>query len=119
MEGCHTGSIVTQPKVSGRDKDKEKIIDYLVKHVACRDKISVYPVSGLGGLAKISVTKLQNLFISQCYKLKKRCEKERGQDWPKIAHVQNVYLESLLAELQTSSSWKRKIKLKNWMLLHS
>ncbi|KAH9749335.1 glycosyltransferase [Citrus sinensis] len=103
MEGCHTGSIVTQPKVSGRDKDKEKIIDYLVKHVACRDKISVYPVSGLGGLAKISVTKLQNLFISQCYKLKKRCEKERGQDWPKIAHVQNVYLESLLAELQTSS----------------
>lgn len=119
MEGCQTGSIVTQPKVSGRDEDKEKIVDQLVKHVACRDKISVYPEYGLGGPGKISATKLQNLFISQCSKLEKRCEKERGQDWPKIAHVQNVYLESLLAELQTSSCWKRKMKLKNWMLLHS
>lgn len=27
MEGCQTGSIVTQPKVSGRDEDKEKIVD--------------------------------------------------------------------------------------------
>lgn len=42
-----------------------------------------------------TLTKLQNLYISECSELEKRYEKETGQDWPKIAHVQNVYLESL------------------------
>lgn len=37
MEGRQTGSIVTDPKLYGRDEDREKIVDYLVEHVACCD----------------------------------------------------------------------------------
>jgi len=38
-----------------------------------------------------SLTGLRCLLISNCSELQKRCEKEKGEDWPKISHVQNIY----------------------------
>ncbi|KAJ4716398.1 Disease resistance protein [Melia azedarach] len=39
-----TGSVVTQRKVHGREEDRERILECLVKDVANSDDISIYPV---------------------------------------------------------------------------
>ncbi|KAJ9559300.1 hypothetical protein OSB04_013914 [Centaurea solstitialis] len=36
---------------------------------------------------------LTSLSIIGCKKLKRRCEKEKGEDWPKISHVPNLHLQ--------------------------
>ncbi|CAK9169836.1 unnamed protein product [Ilex paraguariensis] len=33
---------------------------------------------------------LKILFITECPHLERRCEKEKGEDWPKIAHVREI-----------------------------
>jgi hypothetical protein len=36
------------------------------------------------------LTSLQSLFIRGCPNLEKRCEKDLGEDWPKIAHIPKI-----------------------------
>nr|KYP41900.1 Putative disease resistance protein RGA3 [Cajanus cajan] len=38
----------------------------------------------------LSLSKLERLYICNCPMLKKRCEKETGEDWSKIAHIHDV-----------------------------
>ncbi|CAK9140010.1 unnamed protein product [Ilex paraguariensis] len=33
---------------------------------------------------------LKTLYINECPHLERRCEKEKGEDWPKIAHVREI-----------------------------
>ncbi|KAJ6861499.1 disease resistance protein RGA4 [Populus alba x Populus x berolinensis] len=40
-----------------------------------------------------SLSNLSKLWISDCPNLNKRCEKERGEDWPKIAHIPSVTID--------------------------
>ncbi|TXG47833.1 hypothetical protein EZV62_027127 [Acer yangbiense] len=49
-------------------------------------KLSSLPASIQG------LTKLQKLVFWKCPELVKRCEKESGEDWYKIAHIPNVYV---------------------------
>ncbi|TYH23563.1 hypothetical protein ES288_A03G023700v1 [Gossypium darwinii] len=39
------------------------------------------------------LTALKRLHIGECQKLSKRCIKETGEDWPKIAHVPDFYCD--------------------------
>ncbi|XP_004489884.1 putative disease resistance protein RGA4 [Cicer arietinum] len=41
-----------------------------------------------------SLTGLESLRIYSCSELEKRCEKETSEDWPKIAHVQNIEIRN-------------------------
>ncbi|CAK9177959.1 unnamed protein product [Ilex paraguariensis] len=35
---------------------------------------------------------LRALYIGRCPHLERRCEKEKGEDWPKIAHVREIWI---------------------------
>lgn len=41
-----------------------------------------------------SLTGLESLGIYSCSELEKRCEKETGEDWPKIVQVQNIEIRN-------------------------
>jgi len=58
-EWRQTSAIITEPKVFGREDDKEKIIKFLLTQAKDSD-LSIYPVSGLGGLGK--TTLLQSVY---------------------------------------------------------
>ncbi|TKY69806.1 putative disease resistance protein RGA4 [Spatholobus suberectus] len=38
----------------------------------------------------LSLSSLESLSIDGCPDLEKRCQKETGEDWPKIAHIPHV-----------------------------
>ncbi|XP_077251619.1 disease resistance protein RPP13-like [Tasmannia lanceolata] len=41
------------------------------------------------------LTSLRSLHISGCPQLEKQCQKGRGEDWDKIAHIQHIWIASL------------------------
>jgi len=58
-EWRQTSAFITEPEVFGREDDKEKIIKFLLTQAKDSD-LSIYPVSGLGGLGK--TTLLQSVY---------------------------------------------------------
>jgi len=57
-EGRQTGSIIAEPKVFGREDDKEKIVEFLLTQARDSDFLSVYPIVGLGGIGKTTLVQL-------------------------------------------------------------
>ena len=55
MGGRETTSIITEPHVYGREKEKEKIVDYLVGLDSNFEDLSAYPIVGMGGLGKTTL----------------------------------------------------------------
>ncbi|KAF8038062.1 hypothetical protein BT93_B0806 [Corymbia citriodora subsp. variegata] len=43
----------------------------------------------------LTLTSLNSLRIIDCPKLKKRCKRDVGEDWCKIAHISNIYIRLL------------------------
>ncbi|KAJ1397017.1 Virus X resistance protein-like, coiled-coil domain [Sesbania bispinosa] len=58
LDWRQTTSIITQPQIYGRDKDKDQIVDFLVGHASDSEDLSVYPIVGLGGLGKTTLAQL-------------------------------------------------------------
>jgi len=58
MEWRQTTSVITESKVYGRDKDKEKIVEYLLRHPNNSEDLSVYSIVGLGGYGKTTLAQL-------------------------------------------------------------
>jgi len=58
LDWRQTTSIVTQPRIYGRDEDKNKIVDFLVGDASVLVDLSVYPIVGLGGLGKTTLVQL-------------------------------------------------------------
>ncbi|GAU47692.1 hypothetical protein TSUD_245830 [Trifolium subterraneum] len=57
-EWRQTSSIIAEPKVYGREDDKEKIVKFLTNQARDSDFLSVYPIVGLGGVGKTTLTQL-------------------------------------------------------------
>ncbi|KAJ1416753.1 Virus X resistance protein-like, coiled-coil domain [Sesbania bispinosa] len=58
LDWRQTTSIIAQPQIYGRDKDKDQIVDFLVGHASDSEDLSVYPIVGLGGLEKTTLAQL-------------------------------------------------------------
>ena len=57
-EWRQTFSLVTEPKVYGREKDIKQIVDFLAGAASRAENLPVYPIVGQGGLGKTTLAKL-------------------------------------------------------------
>ncbi|KAK7367928.1 hypothetical protein VNO80_09948 [Phaseolus coccineus] len=57
-EWRQTFSLVTEPKVYGREKDIKKVVDFLAGAASRAENLPVYPIVGQGGLGKTTLAKL-------------------------------------------------------------
>ncbi|XVE91603.1 hypothetical protein REPUB_Repub01dG0024300 [Reevesia pubescens] len=62
------------------------------KHLAVLSELDIRYCSNLMSLPQgiRSLTALKTLTIYGCPQLKRRCEKERGEDWPNIAYIPSI-----------------------------
>ncbi|KAK2376504.1 putative disease resistance protein RGA1 [Trifolium repens] len=57
-EWRQTSSIIAEPKVYGREDDKKKIVEFLLNQARDSNSLSVYPIVGLGGVGKTTLSQL-------------------------------------------------------------
>ncbi|PNY07068.1 NBS-LRR resistance protein [Trifolium pratense] len=57
-EWRQTSSLVVEPKVYGREDDKEKIVKFLLAQVRDSEFLSVYAIVGLGGVGKTTLAQV-------------------------------------------------------------
>ncbi|KAL3330805.1 hypothetical protein AABB24_034565 [Solanum stoloniferum] len=53
-----TGSVLTEPQVYGRDKEKDEIVKILINNVSDAQKLSVLSILGMGGLGKTTLSQM-------------------------------------------------------------
>ncbi|XP_014512377.1 disease resistance protein RGA2-like isoform X1 [Vigna radiata var. radiata] len=58
IEWRQTSSFISEPHVYGREEDRDKLIDFLVHDASHDENLSVYPIIGLGGLGKTTLSQL-------------------------------------------------------------
>ncbi|AES75657.2 putative P-loop containing nucleoside triphosphate hydrolase [Medicago truncatula] len=54
-ENRQTTSVVTEPKVYGRDRDREKVFEFLLSHALDSEELSFYSIVGVGGQGKTTL----------------------------------------------------------------
>ncbi|KAK7307366.1 hypothetical protein VNO77_40358 [Canavalia gladiata] len=57
-EWRQTTSIITEPKVYGREHDKKQIVEFLLTLAINSEELSIYPIIGMGGLGKTTLAQL-------------------------------------------------------------
>ena len=64
-----------------------------------------------------NLTALKTLSIGNCPHLQRRCKKDSGEDWHKIARIPNIHIYDLppiRPPVQSRNGWKALQKLKFW-----
>ncbi|KAJ6861574.1 hypothetical protein NC651_037597 [Populus alba x Populus x berolinensis] len=72
--------------------DKFTSLSEGVRHLTALEDLKLEGCPELNSLPESIgyLTSLQSLYIRGCPNLKKRCEKDLGEDWPKIAHIPSI-----------------------------
>jgi Leucine-rich repeat (LRR) protein len=72
--------------------DKFTSLSEGVRHLTALEYLRLYKCPELNSLPESiqHLTSLRSLTIWDCPNLKKRCEKDLGEDWPKIAHIPKI-----------------------------
>ncbi|KEH26352.1 NB-ARC domain disease resistance protein [Medicago truncatula] len=53
-----TNSVITEPKVYGRDRDREQVVEFLLSHAVDSEELSVYSIVGVGGQGKTTLAQV-------------------------------------------------------------
>ncbi|AES75658.2 putative P-loop containing nucleoside triphosphate hydrolase, leucine-rich repeat domain, L [Medicago truncatula] len=53
-----TFSVITEPKVYGRDRDREQVVEFLLSHAVDSEELSVYSIVGVGGQGKTTLAQV-------------------------------------------------------------
>ncbi|KAL7234403.1 hypothetical protein ACSBR1_017913 [Camellia fascicularis] len=51
-------SLIHEPRICGRDKEKKEIIDFLLRNESSDNKVGVIPIVGMGGLGKTTLAQM-------------------------------------------------------------
>ncbi|KAL7234418.1 hypothetical protein ACSBR1_017922 [Camellia fascicularis] len=51
-------SLIHEPRICGRDKEKKEIIDFLLSNESSDNKVGVIPIVGMGGLGKTTLAQM-------------------------------------------------------------
>ncbi|CAL5330699.1 unnamed protein product [Camellia sinensis] len=51
-------SLIHEPRIHGRDKEKKEIIDFLLRNESSDNKVGVIPIVGMGGLGKTTLAQM-------------------------------------------------------------
>jgi hypothetical protein len=72
--------------------DKFTSLSEGVRHLTALEFLHFYKCPELNSLPESiqHLTSLKSLLIMECRNLEKRCEKDLGEDWPKIAHIPHI-----------------------------
>ncbi|KAJ6960681.1 hypothetical protein NC653_038642 [Populus alba x Populus x berolinensis] len=75
--------------------DKLTSLSEGVRHLTSLQDLYLFGCPELNSLPESiqHLTSLQSLMIYGCPNLKKRCEKDLGEDWPKIAHIPKISID--------------------------
>ncbi|AES75542.1 disease resistance protein (CC-NBS-LRR class) family protein [Medicago truncatula] len=57
-EWRQTTSFITEPQILGRNEDKEKVVEFLLRHAIDKEGLSVYSIVGHGGYGKTALAQL-------------------------------------------------------------
>ncbi|XP_011038302.1 PREDICTED: putative disease resistance protein RGA1 isoform X2 [Populus euphratica] len=93
MDGlCGLSSLRT---LSVTDCDKFTSLSEGVRHLTALEDLRLRGCPELNSLPGSiqHLTSLQSLSIWKCPNLEKRCEKDLGEDWPKIAHIPDIRID--------------------------
>ncbi|WJX66341.1 hypothetical protein P8452_50906 [Trifolium repens] len=109
MTSLHTLLISRCPKLSSLPDCFQGLINLRVLYIYDCPELPSLPASFQG------LINLQGLTIYGCPILEKRCKKETGEDWQKIAHVPNLELgyiveRDLSIYEKMKSSWNKKFR---------
>ncbi|XP_061948105.1 putative disease resistance protein RGA1 [Populus nigra] len=90
MDGLRGLSSLRRLSVMGCDKFTS--LSEGVRHLTVLEDLRLTGCPELNSLPESiqHLTSLQSLSIVECPNLKKRCEKDLGEDWPKIAHIPKI-----------------------------
>ncbi|KAG5227244.1 disease resistance protein [Salix suchowensis] len=75
-----------------------------IRHLTSLSRMHLYECTNLMSLPEgiRNLEMLRELVIEDCPNLERRCKKEKGKDWPNIAHIRTIFInDQLIQSLDT------------------
>ncbi|KAJ6861376.1 hypothetical protein NC651_037458 [Populus alba x Populus x berolinensis] len=71
-----------------------------IRHLTSLSRLRIHGCSNLMSLPEgiRNLEMLKELVIEDCPNLERRCKKEKGKDWPQIAHIPTIIINNQLVQ---------------------
>nr|AAP45190.2 Disease resistant protein rga-tr, putative [Solanum bulbocastanum] len=115
------GSVLTEPQVYGRDKEKDEIVKILINNVSDAQEVSVLPIVGMGGLGKTTLAQMvfnDQTVTEHLYPKIWICVSNDFDEKRLIkAIVESIEGRPLLGEMDLAPLQKKLQELRMWSML--